>query len=178
MIFPCDKEDVLIVKFNKELNNVVKVRIPSPKDKEKIALNKEKQTVTLWEDKAKYPYIVIEDVICTVFTTHRKFSFRIPVGYVWNGADIPWLCEMLVGSKQELDFLVPSMVHDFLLEHKKFIFKEVLSESMTVKEYRRLTSLIFRQLLKQYDVRVVKSNVMGWAVDVFQATINRKNWNM
>lgn len=178
MKFYWQKEKVLKVAFNKELDGIVRSRIPETKDKEKIITNKEGKIVTLWEDKIQYPFKLDEDVICIVWTDKRKFSFKIRKGYVWNGADIPALCEVLVGSKQELQFLAPSMVHDFLLEYKEFIYKEVIKEEMSVAEYRRLTSLIFRQLLKNYGVRVVKTNIMSWAVDVFQMTLNKGQWKI
>ena len=53
--------------------------------------------------------------------------------------------------------------------------KEDCLEQMRVKypetsvgEYRRLTTLIFRQLLKNYEVNTIKANVMGGAVGGWQ----------
>ena len=68
------------------------------------------------------------------------------------------------------------MVHDYMLEFKEKIFKEVLENKITVKEYRRLTSLIFRQILKDEKTNVIKANIMAWFVDVFQAYGNKKQW--
>ena len=68
------------------------------------------------------------------------------------------------------------MVHDYLLEFKFDILKEVLNDEISIKEYRRLTSLIFRQLLKDDGTKTIKSNIMSGAVQFFQATINAREW--
>lgn len=142
------------------------VRVISPRDSKNIV-----------KEKRKKPFELKNDVIVTVFTTEFKFSFRIKAGYIWNGADIPkplWW----VGSSKDNDYLIASMVHDFMLEFKEFVYKEVLESRISVKEYRRLTSLIFREILKQSDINCVKANVMSWCVDFFQCTFNRNAWKI
>ena len=105
-----------------------------------------------------------------------RFSFKIKKGYIWNGADIPRCFWRLVGSRTDNAFLTASMVHDFMLENKKFILEDVLKNTMTASEYRRLTSLIFRQILKDTGTGTIKANVMAWCVQIFQSTFNRKEW--
>lgn len=138
------------------------------KDYDVIIDDKTGNKITLAEHKRKYPYKVDKDFIVNVQTTHRKFSFTVPVDYCWNGADIPRALWFFVGSKDNPEFKVPSCVHDFLLEFKDYIYKNVLREEITVSQYRRLTSLIFRELLKQYGTKTVKSNIMASAVAGFQ----------
>ena len=67
------------------------------------------------------------------------------------------------------------MLHDYLLEFKVFILNEILYKSMTPKEYRRLTSLIFRHVIKEQGTNTIKANIMSWCVDVFQI-INKRSW--
>ena len=67
------------------------------------------------------------------------------------------------------------MIHDYILEFKTYIKKEVLKEELSTKEYRRLTSLIFRQKLKDAEVGTIKANIMSYCVDVFQM-FNFKGW--
>lgn len=157
-----EKNKVAGVRFNVKPHVVVRV-ICADDSKEKI------------HDKKKFPFRLKNDIIVTVFTDKFNFSFKIKEKYVWNGADIPkplWW----IGSSKDNDYLVASMVHDFMLEYKEFVYKEVLESKISVKEYRRLTSLIFRQILKDSDINCVKANVMAWCVDIFQATFNRKAW--
>lgn len=147
-------------------------------DFHKITTDKNGNRITLAEHKRLYPYIVGNEIIWTVSTTLRDFSFTIPAEYIWNGADIPRFLWFFVGSKDSPQFKVPSMLHDFLLEYKDYIYNNVLCKKMSVKEYRRLTSLIFRQSLKDYGTKTVKSNIMSGCVQAFQATLNRKEWRI
>lgn len=153
-------------------------RVPECEDFHKIVTDKKGNRITEAGHKRLYPYCVENAVIWTISTTQRDFSFTIPAGYVWNGADIPPFLWMFVGSKDSPQFKVPSMLHDFMLEFKEYIYNNVLCKSITVPEYRRLTSLIFRQALKDYGTRTVKSNIMSGCVQAFQATFNRKDWGI
>ena len=141
-----------------------------------IVYDKKGNRITLAEHKELYPYQLLNDVRFTIETTKRTFIFIIEAGYVWNGADIPPILWFFVGSKDDPKFKVPSMVHDYLLEFKFDILKEVLNDEISIKEYRRLTSLIFRQLLKDDGTKTIKSNIMSGAVQFFQATINAREW--
>lgn len=155
-------------KINKVIFNIlplVRLRVIDRDDTDKIK-----------KEKSKFPFKLHNDVIVTVDTDERRFSFKIKKGYIWNGADIPRCFWRLVGSRTDNAFLTASMVHDFMLENKKFIMEEVLKNSMFVKEYRRLTSLIFRQILKDTGTGTIKANVMAWCVQIFQSTFNRKEW--
>ena len=58
------------------------------------------------------------------------------------------------------------------------MLKEILKGEISVREYRRLTSLIFRHIIKQQGTNTIKANIMAWGVDVFQMTCNRKNWKV
>lgn len=170
------KEKVLAVTFN--IEPLYHDRLLKLGDEKVVITDKEGKKTTLDKDKKKYPYKLDIDVICNVVTTVRTFSFTIPADYVWNGADIPSILWFFVGSKDNPEFKVPSMVHDFILEYKEYIYKNLLREQITVAEYRWLTSLIFRDLLKTYGTKTVKSNIMSGAVQAFQATFNSKEWKI
>ena len=68
------------------------------------------------------------------------------------------------------------MIHDYLLEFKQHIMVNVLNKTMSIKEYRRLTSLIFREKIKNQGTGTIKANIMAWCVDVFQMSFNKKEW--
>ena len=170
------KEKVLAVTFNTE--PIYHDRHPKAGDEKIIVEDKKGNKITLIAHKKLYPYKLDNEVICTVETTVRKFSFTIPQEYVWNGADIPPILWFFVGSKDNPEFKVPSLVHDFILEFKAYILNNVLYQNLSISNYRRLTSLIFRDLLKTYGTKTVKSNIMSGVVQIFQATINRKEWNL
>ncbi len=129
----------------------------------------------LTRDKKKYPFMLNNSVEVFVKTSNLNFSFKIPCGYKWNGADIPKTL-FLFGQSKDNNYLHASMVHDYLLENRKYIFRCVLEYKLSVDEYRRLTSLIFRQILKDEKTNVIKANIMAWCVDIFQMTVQRKQW--
>ena len=170
------KEKVLAVTFDTE--PLYHDRHVKPGDEKIIVEDKKGNKITLAEHKKLYPYKLDNDVECIIQTNVRTFSVRILKDYVWNGADIPPILWVFVGSKDSPEFKVPSLVHDFLLEFKSTIYILMLHGEISVAEYRRLTSLIFRDLLKTYGTKTVKSNIMSGAVQIFQATFNRKEWKI
>ena len=113
------------------------------------------------KNKKKYPFELFNTVQIQVQTDKMDFLFNVFNGYTWNGADIPRFLWRLVGSRTDNDFLVASMVHDYMLEFKTYIMKEILSGQITKREYRRLTSLVFRELIKRQGTNVVKANIMS-----------------
>ena len=159
------KEQIVDVKFSE--NPDVRVRVINSDDFKEIK-----------EAKKRFPFELHNSVKIKVITTKREFEFTIYNGYVWNGADIPRLFWRTIGSRTDNEFLIASMLHDYLLEFKVYMLNQVLEKSISVKEYRRLTSLIFRHILKEQGTNTIKANIMSWAVQVFQATVNFKQWQV
>lgn len=147
---------------------------PAPSVMVRVINERFDDTLTI-KAKKKYPFELCNNVKVKVTTNKRQFEFNIKKPYAWNGADIPKTL-FWVGQSKDNNYLIASMVHDFMLEHKQYLFVDVLKEQLKVKEYRRLTSLVFREILKNQKTNVIKANVMAWFVDVFQATVNRKQW--
>jgi hypothetical protein len=169
-----NKEKVLYVDFDKEPET--RDRRINIQDKTIAVADKKGNIITLEEDKKLYPFKIDNTVACTVQTNYRLIQFKIPEGYRWNGADIPKLLWVFVGSQFNPEFKVPSMIHDYMLEFKQNIYEELID--ISVAEYRRLTSLAFRQALKNEGVRTVKANIMAGAVQGFQTLFNRGEWEI
>ena len=156
------KEKILSVNYDR--TPIILIRVISPKD--------DKYTT---RHKKKYPFYLDNTIIFEVETNLRKFNFTIPRGYVWNGADIPKIL-FFVGQSKDNNYLIASMVHDYLIEYRYFILNDVLEKSITMSELRRLTSLIFRQILKDQKTNTIKANIMAFAVDIYQSTFCFKGW--
>lgn len=154
----------LLVEFSE--NPVVKVRV----------IDKNDSQIEI-KSKKKYPFKLVNKVIVSVYEREENinFSFDIPKNYVWNGADIPKIF-FWVGQSKDNNYLKASMVHDYMLEHREYIYNEVLHKSLTPSMYRKLTSLVFRQILKDEKTNVIKANCMAWAVDLFQMTVKFNLW--
>lgn len=156
------KEKIKSISFSDSLD--VRIRVISDEDMKDVIKNKK-----------KYPFELFNTIEVLIQTTKREINFKIFKGYTWNGADIPRFLWRLIGSRTDNDFLVASMLHDYMLEFKTYIVKEVLQENISKREYRRLTSLVFRELIKKQGTNVLKANIMSWCVDVFQMC-NIRSW--
>ena len=168
------REKVLFAKF--DVPPDIKDRHYMVGDEKVVAYDKKGNRITLKEHKELYPYYLNNTVECIIVTTVREIRFTIKKGYVWNGADIPKIVWSVVGSQHNPEFRQASMVHDYMLEYKWLIYVPPLSNEISVAEFRRLTSLAFRQYLKNDNVGTVKSNFMSGMVQWFQSVINRKEW--
>lgn len=154
------------------------LRIPITADKNPALMRVDRATgeyITLWEEKFRYPFCTKVASKIIVKTCIRKYTFVLKLCennyYIWNGSDIPRFCWSLLGiSKHSPYGLIASKWHDNLLEHKQQFFNEIkeVAPNYTVKEFRRLTSLIFRQLLINNSVPKWKAYIMAWFVDIFQ----------
>ena len=179
-----DKEKIIAVY---ELPEAVEgdpyIRNPKEKDKSILTTRKDRETgkfITLWEEKLKYPYKTKVASILTVYTTERVILLNMKLDtnqrtseqcFIWNGQNIPKILWSILGiSKHSPEGLTASKWHDILLFKKEEYLADIrkVYPNMSVGEYRRLTSLIFRQLLKNKDVGTIKANIMSGAVTAWQ----------
>lgn len=161
-----DDEDVLAIVLTPKPKIYDRIHLCS--DSKKIVKDKKSNKITLEEHKKLYPFGLENEVDCTIKTNKREFSFIIPEKYYYNGADIPKALWTLVGSQYNPEFKISSLVHDALLEFKDTIMHEVLKDELDFKQYRRITTLAFRQLLKDNGVNTIKANIMAGAVGAWQ----------
>lgn len=154
----------IIVNFDKL--PIVKIRVIDKNDSDFII-----------KSKKKYPFILMNNIIIKIKEPKKNFSFyfEIQKDYIWNGADIPKPL-FFIGQSKDNNYLTASLVHDFMIEKRDYIYNICLKKQISTKEYRKLTSLIFRQILKDEKTNVIKANIMSWFVDVYQMSINKKIW--
>ena len=106
----------------------------------------------------KKPYRLSNGVWTRVeYKDEIPYTFFIPTGYRWNGANVPFGLYHLVGAPSDPRFKVASMVHDFLCENK-----------FVIDGNRYLSSRIFKGLLKEAGVGGFKRFLMFHAVDNYQ----------
>lgn len=179
-----DKEKIIAVyEMPEAIEGDPYIRNPKEEDKSVKTTNIDRETgkfITLWEEKLRYPYKTKVASTLTVKTTKRTITLNMKLDYdqrtgeqcfVWNGQNIPKILWSLIGiSKHSPEGLTASKWHDILLYKKEEYLNDVrkVYPEMTVGQYRRLTSLIFRQLLKNKDVCTIKANIMAGAVAGWQ----------
>ncbi len=91
------------------------------------------------------------------YIKNKTYEFVIPKMYCWDGATIPRMFWRLIGSKTSPEFLIPSMVHDWMCCYHA-----------SVGHDRNFSSRVFRGLLKEAGVGKIKAQTMYLAVDNFQ----------
>lgn len=165
------------------------IREPKQGDDAKLGYDREKdELVTLREEKLKYPYKTKFATSLVVLTNKRILRFKLKFdvtefgeeSFVWNGQNIPKPIWSLIGiSKDSPEGLKASKWHDILLYKKDEYLEDLrkLYPDMTVGEYRRLTTLIYRQWLKNLGVSTVKANIMAGAVGAWQF-VSPQWWGM
>lgn len=185
-----DKEKILDVhEIPEPIEGDPYIREAVEADKHKIGYDRENdEYTTLWDEKLKYPYKTKFAATLVVLTTERLLRFKIKLdsdvngedSFVWNGQNIPKILWSILGiSKDSPQGLKASKWHDILL-YKKYEYLKDLREiypDMTVGEYRRLTTLIYRQWLKNFGINTVKANIMASAVGAWQF-VSPQWWGM
>lgn len=144
------------------------ILVDNEKEQLKIFVDKEPEVTVknprfYSKQELKKPYLCKTRAIFTVYYKDKQYVILTPKGYDWDGASIPFGFRWIIGAKGSPEFLYPSLVHDRLCENKEFI------------DYnRKLSSIIFRELLIAYKVSKFKADIMYEAVDTFQKT---QGWN-
>lgn len=137
-------------------------------DKLKLEFSQEPQTITREicnplltpEQREEYrekPYLLAKSVILKVTYKEQVSFIYIPENYVWNGANVPKFAWIFIGSKDDPEFRLASMVHDWLCEHHE-----------DSRNDRYLSSLIFVRLLAVAGVEKFRQFLMFHSVDNFQ----------
>lgn len=154
------------------------IRTPKEADKNQKTIRQDRETgnyITLWEEKLRYPYKTRVQSTLHVKTNQRTFNLKLKTDkdkcFIWNGQNIPKILWSLLGiSKDSPIGLQASKWHDNLLYKKEAYLQDLRVDypEMTAGEYRRLTTLIYRQWLKNMGVFTVKANIMAGAVGAWQ----------
>ena len=140
-----------------------------------------KKPWTLADDKEEYPSIFDNEFVVGIRTNLRTFTFRVYARYRWNNADIWGFLQIIaLCSKDDRRVILGSGVHDFMLEYKQEIFEEFYAQdpTLTVEEYRWITSDTFRWVINSQGMGPIKSKMMSNIVDNFQKNFQKKKWRI
>ena len=115
------------------------------------------------EDIKHNPYLNKRNITYFIRYKGELYTIFIRKGYVWDGATIPFGFRWILGGKGNPAFLVASCVHDKICENKHLV------------DYnRKLSSIIFRELLLACGCPRLKAKIMYMAVNNYQSLI--KGW--
>jgi len=132
--------------FNEKPSVRMKVIMPSMTDEEKARIK-------------AFPFQnrkTLKVKLCD-YLKNKEYEFIIPKMYCWDGATIPRMLWRLIGPKTSPEFLIPSMVHDWMCCYHASVGND-----------RNFSSRVFRGLLLEAGVGKIKAQTMYLAVDNFQ----------
>lgn len=125
----------------------------------------------LKNDKKKFPFILNNKCICDgtyyyqgvgVVLRTLVFHFEITGNgkpFTWDGASIPRIFWFIIGGKGSPEFLVASLLHDYICKNR-----------IVVQNDRYLSSVILRDVLIACGTPKWKANLMFFCVDNWQKT--------
>lgn len=108
----------------------------------------------------KKPLILNNTIFCLIFYKNKNYSFNIEHDYIWDGASIPSFAWIIIGSKLDPQFMIASLIHDYLCENHYII-----------ENNRYLSTLIFVALLSVAKVNPLKRLTMKYSIDIWQKLI-------
>lgn len=171
------KETVIGVAFSPV--PIPRHRIIEPQDYKNI-LNY-KTRYSLADDKKEFPSIFDNEFVFGIKTTKRELFGRVYKRYKWNNADIIGIIQLIaMCSKDDRRIILASGLHDFLLEYKYEIYNKWFEQddSLSVDEFRWITSDTFRWLCEEQGFRHTKAVAMANIMDCFQKHIKKKKWEI
>lgn len=173
-----DKEKIITVYEKPEsVEGDPYIRVPRECDKDPKTMRIDRETgdyITLYEEKLRYPYKTRVASTLFIKTNIRTYEIKLELekgSWCWNGQNISKALWSILGiSKHSPVGLKASKWHDYLLFKKNEILDNLKRKGINInyKQYRRLTTLIYRQLLKNSGVNTVKANIMAGAVGAWQ----------
>lgn len=147
------KDKELAVFFDDKPSVKMRIILPSMTNEEKKQIK-------------AYPFQNRKTLKVTLFDylKNKNYEFTIPKMYCWDGATIPRVFWRFIGAKTSPEFLIPSLVHDWMCCYHS-----------SVGNNRNFSSRVFRGLLKEAGVGKVKAQTMYLAVDNWQKFCGWKN---
>ncbi len=128
-------------------NPCIVVREVMPNDDEKTV-----------KDKNKKPFMAMKSAILKVKYGIKEYTITNKNRYKYDGASIPFKI-----GKGNMKLLIPSLYHDIMCENKAIVDFD-----------RKLSSLIFKELLLQCKVNKLTAEIMYEAVNIYQCFM--KGW--
>lgn len=110
------------------------------------------------KEKNKKPFMAIKSAVLKVKYGTREYTIANECGYTYDGASIPFKI-----GKGNMKLLIPSLYHDIMCENKGIVDFD-----------RKLSSLIFKELLIQCKVNKLTAEIMYESVNIYQCFM--KGW--
>ena len=128
-------------------------------------------------DIIKKPFITTKDVILSFNLNKQIYYFPIKAGFIYDGATIIKILVPFIGLGTDIRFMKAALIHDYFLDHKSEIYPLYFKSKISIHEFIILTTILFKEILRQNYVSKIKSNIMAFFVEEWQKSIfNKKMW--
>ena len=172
------KKNIIVYEVPEAVSGDPYIRVPSELDKLPQTIRIDRETgelITLWEEKHRYPYKTKVASRLYVRTKERLYKFDLRLDengcYIWNGSNICHIFwTLLMISKDSPEGLQASKWHDNLLQYKQESYNtaKYYNEDLTVPEFRKLTTEIYKAFLRNHGVGRFRAWVMGVFINIYQ----------
>ena len=125
----------------------------------------------------KKPFITTKNTILSFKLNKEVYYFTIQSGFVFDGATIIKILVPFIGLGTDIRFMKAALIHDYFLDHKSEIYPKYFKVKISVNGFITLTTILFKEILRQNYVSKIKSNIMAFCVKEWQKSIfNKKMW--
>lgn len=125
----------------------------------------------------KKPFITTKNIILSFKLNKQVYYFPIQSGFIFDGATIIKILVPLIGLGTDIRFMKAALIHDYFLDHKSEIYPLYFKSKISVREFIILTTILFKEILRQNYVSKIKSSIMAFSVGEWQKSIfNKKMW--
>lgn len=181
----CKEKMIAVYEVPEAVSGDPYIRVPEEKDKLPQTLRLDRETgelITLWEEKHRYPYKTKVASRLYVRTKERLYKFDLRMDdkgtYCWNGSNSPKIFDTLLRfTKHSPEGLQASKWHDNLLQFKQESYNTAryYNPDITVKEFRLLTTEIYKAFLRNHGIDKFRTWIMGVAINIYQSF--NKQWD-
>src|SRR5574344_2167449 len=127
----------------------------------------------------KKPFITTKNVILSFKLNSEVYYFPIQSGFMYDGATIIKLLVPLIGLGTDIRFMKAALIHDYFLDHKSEIYPLYFKDKLSINGFIKLTTFLFKEILRQNYVSKIKSSIMAFCVGEWQKSIfNKKMWRV
>lgn len=128
-------------------------------------------------DIIKKPFITTKKIILSFELNKEAYYLPIKSGFIFDGATIIKIFTPIIGIGTDIRFMKAALIHDYFLDHRSEIYPICFKSKISVKNFITLTTILFKEILRQNYVSDIKSNIMAFFVEEWQKSIfNKKMW--
>lgn len=113
----------------------------------------------------RYPFICKKELeVCLAdLKKDKRYRFKIPKGYCFDGASIPRFFWRIIGSNTDNKYLIPALIHDVLCEHHNYVDNDRAFSTEVFNALLECSGTIgFKRFFMKNSVAFFQTIFCGW----------------